>query len=123
VSMNKCFTHPSSTVAYRRQSPREFGAEPGRQWPEIAVRRFMLYEVFLHELGHLQVVLPRARRVRRRFASETKAEEFAIHWRRLLWAEQFVHNDPIHNRPTEDELRVEALNNAVNCENNQVSFA
>jgi hypothetical protein len=45
-----------------RRSPHVFGAERGRVWSETAVRRFMLYEVFLHELGHLQIIDPKARR-------------------------------------------------------------
>ena len=35
------------------QTPEEFGARAGRKWPILAVRRFLLYDVFLHELGHL----------------------------------------------------------------------
>src|SRR5437867_2227404 len=38
-----------------RISTADFGADFGRQWPAIAVRRFMLYDVLLHEIGHLQV--------------------------------------------------------------------
>src|SRR5260221_622562 len=49
VSLSRCMP---------RRSVRPFGAVRGRQWPELAVRRFMLYDVFLHELGHLQVVVP-----------------------------------------------------------------
>jgi hypothetical protein len=89
-----------------RRSPRQFGASRGRRWPEIAVRRFMLYDVFLHELGHLQVVDPTAQTERRRFASETKAQEFADEWRARLWAEPFAHPDPIHNAPSEIELEL-----------------
>jgi tetratricopeptide (TPR) repeat protein len=40
----------------------------------------MLYDVFLHELGHIQVVDRKAKSTRRRFASETRAQEFAEHW-------------------------------------------
>ena len=65
-------------------SPATFGASRGRQWPRLAVRRFLLYNVFLHELGHLQIVVPSAKRVRRRFASETHAQKFANRWRRAL---------------------------------------
>ena len=42
----------------RGQSPLEFGAQRGAQWPATAVKRFLLYDVFLHELGHLQVMIP-----------------------------------------------------------------
>jgi hypothetical protein len=59
----------------------------------------MLYEVFLHELGHLQVVNDHAKDVRRRFAMETKAEEFAAYWRERLWNEAFDHADPVHQPP------------------------
>ncbi len=87
-----------------RRSPREFGAIRGLQWPERAVRRFLLYDVFLHELGHLQIVDAKATSVRRRFAGETKAKQFADYWRAKLWSEDFEHPDPIHNRPTDVEL-------------------
>ena len=40
----------SMTAAMLRgQSPELFGAVRGRQWPELAVRRFLLYDVLLHE--------------------------------------------------------------------------
>jgi hypothetical protein len=84
-----------------RQSPRVFGAERVYLWSPWAVRRFMLYEVFLHELGHLQLVDPNAKRIQRRFASETKAQTFAEYWRKKLWSQPFDHPDPIHNPPTE----------------------
>ena len=35
------------------QSPEMFGAKRGTQWPELAIRRFLLYDVLLHEIGHL----------------------------------------------------------------------
>jgi hypothetical protein len=89
-----------------RQSPRQFGALRGCQWPETAVRRFLLYDVFLHELGHLQVVDLEARAERRRFASQTKAQEFADEWRARLWAGPFAHPDPIHNPPSKMELEL-----------------
>jgi hypothetical protein len=94
----------SLTRFWACRSPREFGARRGRQWPELAVRRFMLYDVFLHELGHLQLVDPKARRPRRRFASETRSQEFADCWRRKLWSSRFDHPDPIHNPPSSKEL-------------------
>src|SRR5579864_1824501 len=40
----------------RCQTPEQFGAIKGVTWPVLAVRRFMLYDVFLHELGHLQPI-------------------------------------------------------------------
>lgn len=87
-----------------RRSPRPFGAIRGAQWPERAVRRFLLYDVFLHELGHLQIVNANASSERRRFAGQTKAQEFADRWRARLWSEPFEHPDPIHNPPSELEL-------------------
>ncbi len=89
----------------RGHSPATFGALRGRQWPRLAVRRYLLYNTFLHELGHLQIVDPAAKRLRRRFASETLAQEFANRWRRALWAEHFDHPDPVHNPPRSEELR------------------
>jgi hypothetical protein len=60
----------------------------------------LLYDVFLHELGHLQVVDNEAATDRRRYAMEKKAQEFAVFWCDRLWSEQFDHPDPVHNRPT-----------------------
>ena len=68
------------------------------------MRRFLLYEVLLHELGHLQLVRPEGRGWDRKFASETLANEFAIEWRNRLYAQPFEHVDPVHNAPTDDEL-------------------
>jgi hypothetical protein len=87
------------TSRKRDCSPSTFGAERGKQWPEIAVRRFLLYQVFLHELGHLQIVDPTAKTLRRKFASEPLAYEFASHWRRVLWSKYFDHPNPVHNPP------------------------
>lgn len=88
---------------YGTPAPR-FGA-PGRgRWPRLAVRRFLLYEVFLHELGHMQIVDPSARSMRRKYAGETKAQEFANLWRRRLWKQPFDQPDPAHNPPAPDEL-------------------
>jgi hypothetical protein len=89
------------------QTPQEFGAEPHRKWPALAIRRFVLYHVFLHELGHLQTVEGRARSERLSFAREKLAEEFAIAWRARLWSEPFAHLDPVHNPPAAGELRAE----------------
>jgi hypothetical protein len=87
----------------RGQSPRQFGARRGCQWPRLAIRRFLLYDVFLHELGHLQLVDERAT-PRLRYARETKAQEFAMFWCRRLWSEPFDHPDPVHTPPGADEL-------------------
>src|SRR5262249_7292419 len=88
-----------------RRSPRKFGAVRGCQWSELAVRRFVLYDVFLHELGHLQIIEPDAKRLRRKFASETKAQEFADYWRAKLWLNKFDHLDLVHNPPSPEELQ------------------
>jgi hypothetical protein len=93
-----------SRFLLRGQSPREFGARRGAQWPELAVRRFTLDDTFLHELGHLQVVNEAATSVRRKLARERRAEDFASTWRRRLWLYPFDHPDPVHNRPTRAEL-------------------
>ncbi len=86
------------------QSHRTFGAVKGSQWPIRAIRRFMLYDVFLHELGHLQIIDSKAKNVNRKFASETKAQEFADYWRGKLWSKSLDHPDPVHNRPSKKEI-------------------
>jgi len=87
-----------------KESPAEFGAQRGKQWPLLAVRRYLLYDVFLHELGHLQIVDPTNKDPQKRYASQHKAQEFALHWRRTLWKSDFDHPDPVHNRPSKEEL-------------------
>jgi len=87
-----------------RQTPGLFGAVRGRQWPVLAVRRFLLYDVFLHELGHIQVVDPWQKDPRRRFAGDHLAQEFVHRWRKTLWARRFDHPDPVHRRPSREEL-------------------
>jgi len=91
-SLNRC-------CRKHRLSPAEFGAEFGRKWPKLAIRRFLLYDVLLHEIGHLQVYDERRRSRRLRFYHEKLAQEFADCWRRRLWAVQFNHADPVHNAP------------------------
>jgi hypothetical protein len=86
------------------QTPEQFGAIPGRKWPALAIRRFMLYDVFLHELGHLQLVDGQVRSDRLKFARENLAEEFAIEWCARLWAEPFAHIDPVHYAPSVEEI-------------------
>jgi hypothetical protein len=93
------------TAALRMgQTPEEFGARRGRKWPALAIRRFLLYDVFLHELGHLQLVDDRASSDRLKFAREKLAEEFAVEWCNRLWAEPFAHHDSVHNPPAAEEL-------------------
>jgi hypothetical protein len=81
------------------QSCEQFGAKRGEKWPLLAVRRFLLYDVFLHEVGHLQLVNVRTKSERLRFAREKFAQEFADRWRKRLWSEHFDHPDPVHNAP------------------------
>ena len=86
------------------QAPEEFGAVRGAQWPEPAIQRFLLYGVFLRELGHLQVIDEKAKSTKRKYAREGKAQEFAMHWCRALWREPFDHPDPVHNKPSKQEI-------------------
>jgi hypothetical protein len=68
----------------------------------------MLYNVFLHEVGHLQLVDEAASSTRRRFAHEKLAQSFALTWAKRLLSEQFSHPDPVHNAPTPAELAAAA---------------
>jgi hypothetical protein len=86
------------------QTPEQFGAPRGKKWPMVAIRRFMLYDVFLHELGHLQLIDEGARSIRLKFAREKLAQEFAMHWCGELWSTSFPHPDPVHNPPGPEEL-------------------
>jgi hypothetical protein len=95
--------------SYPGQSPAEFGAPKLGQWPPWAVRRFLLYDVLLHEIGHLQIVGKGAWVNRRNFAKETRAREFADELRRTLFSEPFQHSDPIHNAPTNAEMSTLAV--------------
>jgi hypothetical protein len=88
----------------RGQTPEHFGARRGSQWPGLSIRRFLLYDVLLHELGHLQIVNSKAKETRRRFADEPLAQDFAMDWCAALWAVPFDHPDPVHNPPTPAEL-------------------
>lgn len=99
--------HNVSLNGYIRgpQTAQMFGAVKGTQWPALAVRRYMLYNTLLHEIGHLQVVHERARPPRRKFADEPVAEDFANQWREDLWSKPFAHPDPVHNPPSADEIR------------------
>ena len=88
----------------RGQSPKTYGARRNAQWPPLAVRRFMLYDVFLHELGHLQLVDENRKSERLRYAREAKAEEFAALWRGRFFKEDFDHPDPVHRGPSTEEF-------------------
>jgi hypothetical protein len=93
-----------STALVRGQAPERFGAKRGGKWPALAVRRFMLYDVLLHELGHLQLIDERALSSRLKFAREKLAQAFAMEWCNRLWSKPFTHSDPVHNPPSPDEL-------------------
>jgi len=73
-------------------------------WPPPVRVNEMLYDVFLHELGHLQPIKENARSARLRFAHEKLAQAFAVEWCNRLWAEPFPHPDPVHNAPTPEEF-------------------
>ena len=88
----------------RRESPAQYGATRNYQWPRLAVRRFLLYNVLLHELGHIQVV-ERTQKGQWEKAREAKANEFAEYWQARLWSEKFRHPDAVHSPPTEEEIR------------------
>ena len=86
------------------QTAERFGARRGSQWPIRAIRRFLLYDVFLHELGHLQIVDAIAKSERRKFAMETRAQDFAMNWCKRLWTQPFLHADSVHSPPSNTEL-------------------
>ena len=86
------------------QTPEQFGAKSGQKWPLLAVRRFMPYDVFLHELGHLQPINENARSLRLKFARDKLAQTFAVEWCNRLWSEPFLHPDPVHNPPAPEEF-------------------
>ena len=94
----------SLTLALRGMTAEHFGAKRGRQWPTLSVRRFMLYSVFLHEIGHMQLIDPNRPSERLRFAREKLAEQFAQQWCKRLWSIPFDHPDPVHNPPSPEEL-------------------
>ncbi len=100
-----CALPYQKTIRSRTMGAEEFGALRACQWPTLAIRRHVLYDTFLHELGHLQIARQRSSRPDRKFASETLAQEFADEWRRKLWAQPFDHPDPVHNPPNKEELR------------------
>ena len=86
------------------EAPEEFGAITGSQWPLLAVRRYHLYNTFLHELGHLQVILPKESNPNRKFAREPIAQGVANYWRGEMWSQPFDHPDPVHNPPSPEEM-------------------
>ena len=64
----------------------------------------MLYNVFLHELGHLQLINKKPSSQRLKYADEKLAQDFAMEWCARLWSEPFDHPDPVHNPPSPEEL-------------------
>lgn len=92
------------TRALRGQTAERYGAKRGAKWPVLAIRRFMLYNVFLHELGHLQVIDEDSASARLKFAREKLAQAFAVEWSNCLWSEPFEHSDPVHSLPSAEEL-------------------
>ena len=86
------------------QTPQQFGAQRGQRWPHLAIRRFLIYDVFLHELGHLQVIDANRPSERLRYAREKLAQAFAMRWCKRLWATPFLHPDPVHHPPTASNL-------------------
>jgi hypothetical protein len=86
----------------RGQTPLQFGAQRGQQWPCLAIRRFLIYDVFLHELGHLQLIDGNRSSQRLRFAREKLAQQFAMVWCKRLWAAPFSHDDPVHRPPSQE---------------------
>jgi len=99
-----CALPPRVSLKASRCPPEVFGAGRGERWPVLAVRRVMLYDVFLHELGHLQIVDLSRPSLRLRFADEKLARSFAQYWRNRLWSSHFDHPDPVHNPPASEEL-------------------
>ena len=86
------------------QTPEQFGAKRGQKWPVTAVRRFMLYDVFLHELGHMQLIDENTCSARLKYGHEKLAQAFALQWCRRFRAERFSYPDPVHNPPTPEEF-------------------
>jgi hypothetical protein len=81
------------------QSPERYGASWDHPWPREAIRRFLMYDVLLHEIAHMQIVKTKSGGNRRRFADEPMAHELAFGWCDALWRERFEHPDPAHNAP------------------------
>ncbi len=79
----------------RGETPETYGAVGGCRWPVLAIRRFLLYNVLLSQLGRLQ-----------RGEAGTNDRTFAEHWRGELWSRQSDDFDPVHHAPTEKESRL-----------------
>jgi len=87
----------------KRGSLEEFGALNNRKWPTLALRRYLLYHTFLHELRHTQLLENGKKRTRDKMPLEKQADEYADHWRGELYQNYFKHPDPIHNLPSKTE--------------------
>jgi len=81
----------------------EYGGLNNMKWPIIAIRRYMLYNVFLHELRHTHIVNPHKKLTRHKIPFEKLANEYSDFWRGELYKDKFDHHDPVHNLPTLDE--------------------
>lgn len=95
-----------SALLVKGQTPEQFGATRGQKWPALAIRRFILYDVLLHEIGHLQLIEEKRPSERLRFAREKLAQAFAMRWCRKLWSEPFFHPDPVHHPPRLNEVQL-----------------
>lgn len=93
------------TALVKGQTSELFGALNGTQWPTLAIRQFLLYDVLLQEIGHLQIIDEQAKGKYHKFAREAKTQEFGMYWLARLWARPFDHPDSVHNPPTKGEIR------------------
>jgi hypothetical protein len=98
-----CALPPRMSIWVHGSSPQVFGAQRNQKWPLLAIRRFMLYDVLLHELGHLQMIDEKRGSDHLRFANEKLAQSFAVEWRKRLWSAPFPHADLVHNPPGVEE--------------------
>ena len=98
ISLTRMLVDGTGSKGQKKTSPTEFGAVWGRPWSRLAVR------VFLHELGHLQVVDESTNEPRKRYAKERKAQEFADYWRMKLWSASLDNLAPEHNGPDMEEV-------------------
>lgn len=93
-----------SAALVKGQTPEKFGARRGEKWPVLAIRRFILYDVLLHEIGHLQLIDEGRHSARLKFAHERLAQQFALQWCNRLWSITFHHIDAVHNSPRPEEF-------------------
>lgn len=91
------------TKSAKRGMYEEFGALKNMKWPTVAVRRYLLYHTFLHELRHTQITQSEKKFTREKIPLEKLANEYADFWRGELYQNHFNHSDPVHNLPSEGE--------------------